>query len=626
MADQGLLDMLMGNGGGTAGAMDPRAMGLLGMAGAMGQAYTPQPASRLPLAQPNMAYMLGQAAGGYGQGYGAGMNQQNLQAQTQGQLQQNYGTGLQNYMNTQNYNLTAPYFGQPSLPPPTMPGAAIQSPNGRPPMPIPEGGGGGDAPAMPSLPPPQAPVPMPPPGAAPGAMGAPPGAPAPMPPPQGQAAPNLMELYKNVPPPILQMRGIQVPPELTAAYFAGVQVGTPEWNNVANAALLKTAGIKSVIGGERPGDLPKYYNMGTGKYEADTSQLPTMEAAAAAQARGTAGGQYPFKVAESWETQRARIDAEKKIAANQYTLRTGEQPPGGAPTPSMAGPSEPIITPKGTAVPSPTKQVIGPGEEQIKSQLTNSAKTEENWNSIRASLEPTEDRLIALAKAYQTVKPGGLTEQRAQISNNLRGLGMDKFADMAMNAKDTAAVQQAQWLAMQDVLGTLKNINAGTGGRILNSEFNAFLEHGFSSNMRPEALHAAIGQQLGSLYQTRNMIDDYTQVGRPGGWRDANQFQSNYLSQDKNKMGGFVKQAEEKIGLLKGMPGAGPSQDDVDYTAKKHGITADEVRRRLLNGQTMRPMQPTPAWSGAIAPAPPPSPSSGPMRINPNATGLSYAP
>lgn len=67
----GLLDFLMGDQSQPA-TLDPRTMGMLGLAQAMSQAYAPQPASRLPLARPNAAYLLGQAAGGYGGGYARG--------------------------------------------------------------------------------------------------------------------------------------------------------------------------------------------------------------------------------------------------------------------------------------------------------------------------------------------------------------------------------------------------------------------------------------------------------------------------------------------------------------------------------------------------------------------------
>jgi len=63
--------------------ISPQMMGLLGMAQAVSNANAPQPASRLPLARPGLGYTLGQAAGGFGQGYGAGLQAQGQQTQNQ---------------------------------------------------------------------------------------------------------------------------------------------------------------------------------------------------------------------------------------------------------------------------------------------------------------------------------------------------------------------------------------------------------------------------------------------------------------------------------------------------------------------------------------------------------------
>lgn len=113
----GLLDWM------GASPPDPQQMGLLGAAQAMSSAYAPQPASRLPLAKPNMAYLLGQAAGGYGSGYGAGLQQQQQQAVTQGQQLQNALSGLtlRGYAQMQGANQGGP---------PTAPGAISASMQG----------------------------------------------------------------------------------------------------------------------------------------------------------------------------------------------------------------------------------------------------------------------------------------------------------------------------------------------------------------------------------------------------------------------------------------------------------------------------------------------------------------
>lgn len=275
----------------------------------------------------------------------------------------------------------------------------------------------------------------------------------------------------------------------------------------------------------------------------------------------------------------AHAASEEAIAGNNYRLATGEPPPGGTPAgapgpigsggapmpgraPVMSLPAggasasaQPIVTDKGTTVPLPTagNQTMGPGEKQIESQITNSGKTEENWNSVRPTIETSRQRLGALSDAFSQLETGGLTQSRADISNNLRGAGLGWLADRVMGAKDVGTVQSALWTGMQDVLSSLKTINAGTGGRILNSEFNAFLEHGFSPDMVGPALHNAVTQQLGTTYQVGNMIDDYYGQARPAGWRDANQYQSAYLK--ANPIEGFVNYANKTVPPFGGMPG-----------------------------------------------------------------------
>lgn len=533
----GLLDLFMGDPS-TAGAMDPRAMGLLGMAGAMGQAYAPQAASRLPVAQPNMAYLLGQAAGGYGGGYGQGMNQQMMQAQTQGQNLQNYGAGLKNLNDATTYNMWAPYLGQPPIPMPNGPAPQSGMP-GQAPMPQPSPAQAAPspmpAPAMPQGGPPAM-------GGAPAAAGAAPAAAV-----GGGALANLYQL----PPPLLQRMGITVPPELTAAFAAGMQPGTPPWQTLANNAALKASGMNPTIGGDRPG-VPLQQNSIGADGKINTTIVPGQLEAMTAGAMT----QVPAKAAEAWNSMRAKVAGEAEIDANKYRNQFGTEPPAhvtAAADQKMSAPGEAIKTPNGSVVPSTATQVIGPGSEQTKAQLDNSQKTEQNWNQVRPSLDQTENRLSALGKAFQTVKAGGGTEAKATIANNLRGVGLGPIADQVMSAKDTAAVQSSIWLGIQDVLGSLKQINTGTGGRILNSEVEAFFKHGFNPNMDPTALHDAISQQLGSIYQTRNMIDDYFSVGKPGGWRDANQFQSAYLREKGNALGPLVDQAQKAMGDFKGM-------------------------------------------------------------------------
>lgn len=319
--------------------------------------------------------------------------------------------------------------------------------------------------------------------------------------------------------------------------------------------------------------------------------------------------------------QTARVAAEKAIANKNYTLQTGDAPPpdtGSGGPPTMSGPApavssaasqpapastlapapqsgptpqaaafngQPFVTDKGTNVPAPRgNQVMGPGSDQIKNQLENSQKVEANWDSIRPTIESARDRLTLSSQIFAQLEGKGLNEQKAIVANTLRGTPLAPLADYVMSAKDTAGVQSAIWNSMQESLSALKAINAGTGGRILNSEFNAFMEHGYSPDMVGSALHTAITHQLGQIYQTQNMIDDFG-TARQMNWRDASQYQRAYLK--ANPVEGFVSYAAQTVPQFKGMGASGPSQEDLEFTAKKYNITTDEVKQRLglKNGQ-----------------------------------------
>lgn len=567
----GLLDYLNGDTS-DAGAMDPRMMGLLGMAGAMGSAYTPQPASRLPTARPNMANMLGLAAGGYGQGYGQGLKEQMIPAQIAQMKAMTTGQNLQNQNAVDMYNMWAPYLGKPQMGADPSGGGTV-SPG---PMPQPQGGApAGPAPQMP------APSAMGGAGMAPGPVptpnlsGAAPVAPSS--PPAGGGLPSMADLYK-LPPPLLQKMGITVPPELVSAYAAGMAPGSAEWNNLARNAAIKASGVAPVIGGERPGVLPSYMNPATGKYEADLGQLGPMQAGAAAAARGSAEGALPSKEAEAAYNAGLKVNTENEIEKRKSFYQTGIMPPGYGAQP-VASPSGAIATERGTVVPPAPPQPFLGTDAQIK-QNENTAVAEKTFGQVRGTLDQTEGRMVALGNALKTVEGKGLNEGRAHAANILRGAGLNTAADAVMTAKDTNAVQIAMGSQTMDILGQLKAMNQGTGGRILNSEFVSLLDKQYGPNMGPEANHLLLSQALGGVYQTRNMIDDYYKYAKPGGWRDANAFQSAYYSKPENSFNTMVDQAGKALGPLKGMD-SGPSQADYEFTAKKYGLTIDEVKRRM---------------------------------------------
>jgi hypothetical protein len=248
--------------------------------------------------------------------------------------------------------------------------------------------------------------------------------------------------------------------------------------------------------------------------------------------------------------------------APQFAPRNlgGAAAPRASATPASAGgqpqsqPTNAMTTDRGTVVPLPQgNQRIEMGTIPFKAQVENSQKTEQAWAAVQPALETARTRLELTASIFKDLEGKGLNEQKAIAANALRGIpGGSVVADAIMGAKDTAGVQTAVWNSVQEALSSLKAINAGTGGRILNAEFNQYVDHGLSPDLSPQALHSATTQLLGAVYQTQNMIGDYNSVAKQNGWRDANQFQSAYLQ--RNPLEGFVKYASDEIGPFKGMP------------------------------------------------------------------------
>lgn len=320
-------------------------------------------------------------------------------------------------------------------------------------------------------------------------------------------------------------------------------------------AVIASQIPKPVIGGDRPGVLPQYFNPRTGRYEADMSSLPAMEAGQFAASRGKAQGELGAKESEAAFQAGLKVKTENETLKRQAFYQTGVMPPdyGAANSPSVQPSTGNIATPKGTVVPAAPQTTTFPGTDAITKQNTNTQETEKNFGAIRGTLDGTEARMVALAKSLQTVQSGGLNEKRAEIANNLRGAGLAGPADFVMSGKDTAAVQSALGLQTLDILGQLKQINQGTGGRILNSEFSNLLNKQYGPDLSPQANYDLITQALGGVYQTRNMIDDYYKYGKPSGWRDANAFQSAYYSKPENAYQNMVDQAGKAVGPLKGM-------------------------------------------------------------------------
>lgn len=338
-----------------------------------------------------------------------------------------------------------------------------------------------------------------------------------------------------------------------------VPVGEKDPGYLAKAALAGKGLVQQSGGG---------WDFPTGVVKAEANKAGAISGAQANAAIGAHNAEAEFKL---------RLEAKNAQDAQAYKTfnESGVWPPGygpsgdGKPVETAKG----IVTPQGTVIPPPSAQRFT-GTDAIKEQNKNTGETEKTFGAMRGSLEGTEGRIKALAEALKVVQSGGLVSHRAEVANTLRGLGLDKAADAFMNKKETGAVQTAIGLQVLDVLGQLKNINQGTGGRILNSEFVNLIDKQYGPDISPEANRALITQALGGVYQTRAMIDGYYQYAKPQGERDANAYQSSFYSEKANGYDKMVKQAEEDVGLLKGMKPPGKRGAALTPTSSTQGGAA----------------------------------------------------
>lgn len=563
----GLLDMFTD----PNAAVDPRMMGLLGAFAGFGQSMQKGPASRLPYGQPSIIAPLGAAAGGFAGGMSQGTQMQLQQQQAKGLQTQDYGNQLQNLNAALMYNMWAPYMGNKPIQMPTMPGQA-----------------GPQAQAAP-VPSPMAPTGDPMQGGTPSPMGAPaapagpmaaPATPMATPSAPGAATPSLNDLYK-LPPPVLQHMGIKVPDELMNLFIAGVKPDSPAYQNAINSLVIKATGNKEFLGGDRPGSAIKRYNLATGGYDLVPGQLGPAGTMAQEAMTGV-----PAKETEAAFNAGLRVNTENEIEKRKTFYQTGQMPPNyGSTQMPVTSPTGDIGTERGTIVPkAPAPSFIG--SDALAKQNTNTAETEKAFGSVRGGLEGTESRMVVLADALKKVQGKGLNEAKAQASSILRGAGMGPIADKVMSAESMSAVQTALGAQTLDILGQLKQINQGTGGKILNSEFTNLLDKQYGPDMSPEANYTLITQALAGIYQTRNLIDDYFKYGKPGGWRDANAFQSEYYGKKENSYSEMVKQAEKTVGPLKGMESKTGSYnpEDIAFTAQKYKMSEEDVLRHLTGG------------------------------------------
>jgi hypothetical protein len=401
--------------------------------------------------------------------------------------------------------------------------------------------------------------------APPAAVGNPPPSAAPVGAGSGGPAPAGGAPVAGMPPDFLkqlltrQAFGVNPTPEQQALLAAGhnpYDLNNPVVRNTLQGAATKAAGIVPSVPAARSIP-PQNYNPATGKYDFDTSALPSMQAGAAAVSAGTAGGQQPFKEHQAAFEAGLKVNTENRIEQLKVAYQTGQMPPdylnpAKPEMPAAISPKGEVATSRGTVVPPPPQQREFPGSDAILKENANTQDAEKNFGALRGVLDQAESRLVSTAKLLQVTQSAGLNEYKAEVANGLRGAGLNSVADKVMSATDTASVKALLGYQTMDILGQLKAANTGTGGRILNSEFVHTLDTQYGPDIPPDANHALITQALGGIYQTRNMIDDYYKFGKPMGWRDAYGYESAYYSHPANSMGNMIDYAGKVIGPLKG--------------------------------------------------------------------------
>lgn len=534
----GLLDFL------NNGQLTPAQMGLLGMAANMSAANGPQPASRLPVARPSLAYTIGQGLGGFGQGYGAGLNQQAVRAQTTGQNIQNLNSALQ-------YNLWAPYLG-------TQPLNMSQGGGG---MPSPQVGQV-SAPSMPQV------------GAP--SMNAPTSAPA-----GQQGNPQSLNSIYSLPPPLLAKMGIPVPPELTTLYIAGMGPGTPQYQTAIKNLAVKGTGVNPVIGGDRPGVPAQNYDLASGTYRTIPGQLQTMQQGAYANAYGAGMGKLPSTEAQAAFEQGLKnqntlvphYDPKTQTTTmvtqqDALNMARGLTPPV-VPTPANPmSPASPVgmqkdgsyVTSDATVIPAPKNLMqptagfqTAPSEAQ-KATQESYADTIKGWRESVLPAAQTEQRFQAMATALKSIQSGAWMDARVEVARQLQAAGMPQE-----QANDLAKADptQAQIIIKNNFGTALSTLSSARLGRITQNEIFALQKNLPNVELTPQANLAIIAQGIGIARQQQGLARDWD-VAQQIGYPDPYSYQDAWMQ--ANPLQKFIDKAQGEIGPLKGMVTPAPQQ------------------------------------------------------------------
>lgn len=208
-------------------------------------------------------------------------------------------------------------------------------------------------------------------------------------------------------------------------------------------------------------------------------------------------------------------------------------------------PPNTIPTENGTFVPTPDQQPpINRGAAYLKERLKQWGETENDWNKVQQSGHIAEQRMMAIADAMKAVETGHFTEQKASINAALKAIGLPEIF-----ATDPA---EAQKILKNTFGATLEQIKSFSS-RPAAAEVTLGLKNNANPDLQPEANLSIVSEMVGTVRWERKMLDDWGQAKRMG-WADP---QAYALAWRKaNPIQGFVDQAKEEIGPLKGMKGA----------------------------------------------------------------------
>lgn len=224
----------------------------------------------------------------------------------------------------------------------------------------------------------------------------------------------------------------------------------------------------------------------------------------------------------------------------------------------------------GTVIPAPKGQIpmkmgSAPNPEWI--------KEEQNWSAALPTSYQTEQKLLTLSNALKMTQSGWGAESKAKVGAMLQSIGvsMPKGGALEKWLGNPAEVQKIIHENMLTTMGTLKDM-IPSGSRITQMEFDRIGKALANPNLQPEANYTLLSEAIGALRQNRSLMNSW-QEAKSAGWSNPFAYQQAWLT--KNPTSGFVEQAKNEIGPLKGMKvelPAGVTPADIQAELARRGL------------------------------------------------------